>query len=787
MPNWKNRTMMMNSGGSVSRPTMTDFFEQGYANLGSEKNPDTYYNDNRRSDRNIDDLRKLMQNHYYDKISSGSDIGSIKEQINKIEKMKRKGKNLNQNLDYGPFSGSLSADENSITARANVGKGIFELLRDKDSGDNSASYRRGNYLLSGSESGRKSLDYRNGPFYGSAFTGDKRLGDGVRAGMKLRFSKGGPVQGFANGGKVTDRFKDSDINLPLEDRFGEGQFILPDMYKGYSEGIFNMLAGTPKQFNMPGPLGPDLGDYYTEGPYVGRKKSPLRRLKEDPRFAVNRKKSLPGYQLHEAAAQLQETKKRLKEIQFSLDNKSFSLNPKRRKQLENMRDQLTKDIQMGGENLFLLAQPVITAMDNEESLSPEGIEAMRNSTIAENGLVTDPATLLGVETPDMQITESNSDQIAKNIEDATSVDEVVESITEIKQDPVSSEEVDSETSSEQTESEQTEEGEFAEYLNGIRDEAKINEDKELKELAIRSSASYSPEAQRAGQVSSMYGQIAPGQIGGMGASLARGAFAAENKQQELDKTQAAYEEALAVQSSKNQSDLRKERLKIQAELLKDATTAARDGRYNTSTTQLPLPKIGNEEINILLRTPKNAELGLPNMPVPESIAFALTTANNYLGNIEYSIQGMNKLKKFSQKSGGLKGLIGQKAEQIGNIFGVTVDNPSARISQENFGDLMALGLAKFLLEEGGKTISNQEREMVKQTLGAPGLTKGAAEMATQINNIIQRLSNVKAGAENVLVSLESQYPDEVNRQLKIINSSKEDKDKLAAISVKDIG
>ena len=100
---------------------------------------------------------------------------------------------------------------------------------------------------------------------------------------------------------------------------------------------------------------------------------------------------------------------------------------------------------------------------------------------------------------------------------------------------------------------------------------------------------------------------------------------------------------------------------------------------------------------------------------------------------------------------------------------------------------MALGLAKFLLEEGGKTISNQEREMVKQTLGAPGLTKGAAEMAEQINNIIQRLNNVKAGAENVLVSLESQYPDEVNRQLKIINSSKEDKDKLATISVKDIG
>ena len=170
MSNWKNRTMMMNSGGSVSRPTMTDFFEQGYADLGSEESPSTYYNDNRRSDRNIDDLRRLMQNQYYDKISSGTGIGDIKEQVNKIQNMKRKGRNLKQDLNYGPFSGSLSANGNSISARANVGKGILELLKDKESGNNSASYRRGNYSLSGSESGRKSLDYEDGILYGSAFT-----------------------------------------------------------------------------------------------------------------------------------------------------------------------------------------------------------------------------------------------------------------------------------------------------------------------------------------------------------------------------------------------------------------------------------------------------------------------------------------------------------------------------------------------------------------------------------------------------------------------------------------
>ena len=109
-----------------------------------------------------------------------------------------------------------------------------------------------------------------------------------------------------------------------------------------------------------------------------------------------------------------------------------------------MKERVSERIRIQSENLPLLAQPVVTEMDNVKSLSPEGIEAMRNSTIAEDGLITDPATLLGIETPDMQITESNSDQIAKNIGDATSVDEVVESIAEIKQDPVSSEEVDSE-------------------------------------------------------------------------------------------------------------------------------------------------------------------------------------------------------------------------------------------------------------------------------------------------------------------------------------------------------
>ncbi|MDB4298062.1 hypothetical protein N9909_00445, partial [bacterium] len=443
MPNWKNRTMMMRSGGSVN------------------------------NDRMIDLLRRAKD----------------------------------ERIDLGP----LYSDKNSRGASFRTKKGILDLIEDRNSG-------------------KKSLKYSRGPLSVEGYTDDPQSGSGVKAGMKFRFSKGGPVQGFANGGTALDMFKDAPGPFKsLEDQFGEGQFILPEGYKGRGG-----LSGLFKQFGLNLPLGPDQGDYYTEGPYTGGKKTPFRRLKDDPRLLDNRRKSLPGYDLHEAAVQLQETKKRLKEIQFSLDNESFSLNPRRKKQLENMRDKLTKDVQMGGENLSLLAQPLVTEMDNQISLSTEGIGAARNSTIAEDGLVTDPAELLGIQAPDISI-GSNSEEIEKNINDATDISKVIESIDGIEQGPVASNNDSTEPSNEKDEEE-----ELRKYLNDIADEQ-----------TIKDTGSYSPEAQRAGQVAAMYGQVAPGQIGGMGASLARGAFAAENKQQELDKTKAAYEEALAVQASKN--------------------------------------------------------------------------------------------------------------------------------------------------------------------------------------------------------------------------------------------
>ena len=731
MSNWKNRTMMMNSGGSVSRPTMTDFFEQGYADLGSEESPSTYYNDNRRSDRNIDDLRRLMQNQYYDKISSGTSIGDIKEQVNKIQNMKRKGRNLKQDLDYGPFSGSLSANGNSISARANVGKGILELLKDKESGNNSASYRRGNYSLSGSESGRKSLDYEDGIFYGSAFTGDKRLGDGVKAGMRFRFSKGGPVQGFANGGTALDMFKDAPGPFKnIEDRFGEGQFILPKGYEGSDDGgVLSALTRFPYS-NLP--LGPEQGDFYTEGPYTGRKKSSLRRRMEDPRRMSNRKKSLPGYQLHEAAVQLQKTKKRLKEIQFSLDNESFTLNPKRKKRLEDMRDKFSNYVQTGTENLSLLAQPLVTEMDNVKSLSPEGIEAMRNSTIAEDGLVTDPATLLEIQAPDISI-GSNSEEITKNINDATDISEVIKSIDGIEQGPVTSKEPSNE---------KEEEEELRKYLNDIADEQ-----------TIKDTGSYSPEAQRAGQVAAMYGQVAPGQIGGMGASLARGAFAAENKQQELDKTKAAYEEALAVQASKNAAAKAGTTDYNKPQSSKFATLAGEDVNFNVYYAKDPL---GNLK-------PILADKG-------QVVAF-ISDVSSILESSKAKLKKLETLSELVNKNG-IFGAAGKLTNAVKGLFNIKDNKSYDSVEATALIDQLSLEIARDLLNEGGKMISNEERERVDTALGKPGLFKSQADVNNRVRIIRDLINKADRDVTQSLRDVRKAFPNIANEEMALRNKQK---------------
>ncbi len=650
MSNWKNRTMMMNSGGSVSRPTMTDFFEQGYADLGSEESPSTYYNDNRRSDRNIDDLRRLMQNQYYDKISSGTGIGDIKEQVNKIQNMKRKGRNLKQDLNYGPFSGSLSANGNSISARANVGKGILELLKDKESGNNSASYKRGNYSLSGSESGRKSLDYEDGILYGSAFTGDKRLGDGVKAGMRFRFSKGGPVQGFNTGGRVgTSKVRPSGNIIEEEiikfDELDRPIFVKPSSKRNRPDDFYNMdlienlVTTLPRRsINARGPASDKtVADFSSLG-ILGLGRNTL------------------GGESRDLARYFQANPERYKTVMEKFDG--------------NLND-LTK----------YLESDKVTAEDAELFGSTNLVEIQKN--IAESREGSEDPKKVSTESEDNKTTEENT------------------------------------TPPEQPAKEKTDFQLFAD------------------EIAIRDEGSYSPEAERAGQVSSMYGQIAPGQVGGFGVAEARGAAAAEAVQQKIDADNRTIGGALA-----------KKRMELDA--------APKYGDFG----QIPLGKLG--DTNMTGQVYKSKNPGQYNSLFVEGAADAVVgDVYTRTDTINRQLEAMKRIYKSAEEATGGPNRVIAFAESLAGAFGLNppaggFTNVSAAVQ------FLQLELAKELLGEGGKTISDNERKMVSEALGMPGGTTTPAQLRAKISNVINKLESNLEENKRFLRRNSEKHPDIAN-------------------------
>ena len=644
MPNWKNRTMMMNSGGSVN------------------------------NNRMIDLLRRAKD----------------------------------ERIDLGP----LYSDKNSRGASFRTKKGILDLIQDRNSG-------------------KKSLKYSSGPLSVEGYTDDPQSGSGVKAGIKLRFSKGGPVQGFANGGKVTDRFKDTPGPFQsLEDQFGEGQFILPKEYEGSDDGgALSALTRFPYS-NLP--LGPEQGDFYTKGRYAGRKKTPLRRRMENPERMSNRIKSLPGYELHEAATQLQETKERLKEIQFSLDNESFTLNPKRKKRLEDMRDKFSNYVQIGTENLSFLAQPLVTEMDNQISLSKEGIGAARNSTIAEDGLVTDPAELLGIQAPDISI-GSNSEEITKNINDAADISEVIESIDGIEQGPVTSNNDSTEPSNEKEEEE-----ELRQYLNDIADEQAID------------TGSYSPEAQRAGQVAAMYGQVAPGQIGGMGASLARGAAAAEGVQQKIDADTRASVAAVGTAVAKEQAKLK-------------GTGVGGSRAYEPKPIELSLGRLGGNPYMVKAYVPKNQDGSGNERLASGQAANVVREVVDATKGLQNTVSILDFLSENADKAtGGPAAGIALLNDAL-SFIGLS-PSLSGRQEADALVDFQNLIVAKPLLGEGGKTISDNERQMVKNAIGQASAFKSPAVLRARIREIKNKMVMSLQQHRSFLTANAREF-DEINQAL----------------------
>tara|TARA_B100000902_G_scaffold230464_1_gene218676 strand:+ start:12001 stop:13809 length:1809 start_codon:yes stop_codon:yes gene_type:complete len=249
------------------------------------------------------------------------------------------------------------------------------------------------------------------------------------------------------------------------------------------------------------------------------------------------------------------------------------------------------------------------------------------------------------------------------------------------------------------------------------------------EIAIRDEGSYSPEAQRAGQVASMYGQVSPGQVGGFGVAEARGAAAAEATQQKIEADEREIGGALA-----------KKRMELAA--------APKYGDIG----KIDLGPLGDKDMTAQVYKSKNPGTGAGqygSLFVEGSADAVVGEAFTRAAVLNRQLQAMQYLFDNAEKiTGGPKKVVAL-AESLGGLFGL---NPPAG----GFTDAKAavqflqLELAKELLGEGGKTISDTEREMVRKALGEPGATTTPAQLKARISKVIEKLQGNTAQVRRFL-------------------------------------
>lgn len=565
MSNWKNRPMMMKSGGSVNKETLID-------------------------------LAKRLQ----------------EERVN-----------------FGP----LYSNKKSRGARFDVRDGILDLIQDK-------------------ESGKKSLKYSRGPASLEAYTDDPYAGSGVKGNITLRFSKGGPVQGFVQGGRVgTSKVRPSGNIIEEEivkfDELNRPIFVRPSSKRNRPDNFSNMKLIEDLIATLPTKRTQARGS--ASGKIV-------------PNFAslgiLGLQDNVLGGESKDLARYFQANPERYDAVMERFDGN-----------LSDLTEYLESD--------------EVTAEDAELFGSTNLVEIQKN--------------------------------IAKSREGEG---EPTEISTESGQGDGQSDQ-ETETPPEQQAKEKTDFELFAD------------------ELAIRDEGSYSPEAQRAGQVASMYGQISPGQVGGFGVAEARGAAAAEATQQKIEADEREIGGALA-----------KKRLELAA--------APKYGDIG----KIDLGPLGDKDMTAQVYKSKNPGTG----PGQYGSLFVEGSADAVVGEAFTRAKVLNRQLEAMQYlfdnaeniTGGPRKVIAL-AESLGGVFGL---NPPAGgfTSAKAAVQFLQLELAKELLGEGGKTISDTERQMVRDALGEPSATTTPAQLKARISKVIQKLQGNTAQVQRFLKQNAKAHP-----------------------------
>ena len=253
------------------------------------------------------------------------------------------------------------------------------------------------------------------------------------------------------------------------------------------------------------------------------------------------------------------------------------------------------------------------------------------------------------------------------------------------------------------------------------------------ESFIDRSPEYRPEAKRAGNVAQMYGEIAPGQVGGVGPGLSRGARTAELRQQGIEDKEREYEKERAIEMAK----------------------LAAEPKYG-KLVDFKLGPLGDSNLVLqkyVSKTPGSRD----SLAAEGSAAMVVNEVYNGMKNINAGLSKINWLKQNADGATGGPAAVKSFAEKAAQALGISL--PAGQYTtQKAVVDFLQLEYAKQLLGEGGKTISNEERQMVKQALGTPGVFNTVSEMLVKLGEVEDRLNRNLKEHERFINNAAAEHP-----------------------------
>jgi hypothetical protein len=539
--------------------------------------------------------------------------------------------------------------------------------------------------------------------------GSVNAGSGVKGNITLRFSKGGSVQGFAQGGQASrNRNRPSIKNVKPD-------YEAPTTILGIEKLLNNpitddQLISDAFDINLT-----DMEVFGNRGPGPGQ-----RGFFSSKDGALN------------AIGKAKIKEQRIRRSLQNIDKEIIEMQ-------ERIKNQSSYEKAVGNNYPQIRLEQLLEEKAKLSGINPElsGFNFDSNK-----GLVTDPSELLNIKDVDITLPEVVEKKKSITDIDVPTIEQIEENIKKASEAP--EEEFDLgnvvseiDTSDVGTDINKNEIDAPEENLSGI--------EAFRQELMMRDDGSYSPEAKRAGQVAAMYGQVSPGQVGGFGVAEARGAAAAEGVQQKIDADRRASVAAIDTAVAKEKAKL-------------DGT-----GAYESKPIELSLGNLGGNPYTVKAYVPKNQDGSGNERLATGQAANVVREVVDATKGLQNTVSILDYLSENADKATGGPAAGVALLNDALSFIGLS-PSLSGRQEADALVDFQNLIVAKPLLGEGGKTISDNERQMVKDAIGQASAFKSPAVLRARIREIKNKMVMSLRQHRNFLKTNAAQF-DEINEAL----------------------